>query len=147
MSDGAKPFHEDSWLSTPNPQVVHTPHGLIWLGAEPSSDVIPDNPPPLLQEPKNLEPTSKPSRKSGAGVINRGQVPDRWPYFLERLSAEDERWEKVSLGALVKIAQQTSFEAVSYALAIANLTTPILNSSAYGWIAATAARFKEAGVE
>jgi hypothetical protein len=77
---------------------------------------------------------------------SNGQVPDRWPYLLDKLGSADERWDKLSVGGLVKIAKQTSVEAVSYALTIASLTAPALHSSAYGWVQATAKAFFEAGV-
>jgi hypothetical protein len=67
---------------------------------------------------------------------------------LDRLAEDDERWDSVHISGLVKIAQRTSAEAVSYALTIASLTHPVLTSkTAYPWLNATARSFREVGVE
>lgn len=71
-------------------------------------------------------------------------VPDRWPFFLEKLANQDDAWAKVTIGACVKIAQATSVEAVTTALSFASVSAPVLTGTAYGWLEATAKGLHEA---
>lgn len=128
--------------STPNPQVIHLWKTRSVIAAQSPCDDIPIEGPALLQE---SEPKPKTSPEASVKKDN-GQVPDRWPYLLDKLGSADDRWDKLSVGGLVKIAKATSVEAVSYALTVASLTQPALHSSAYGWVQATAKTFLEAGV-
>lgn len=81
-----------------------------------------------------------------AASIHKGQVPDRWPYLLGKLDLEDEAWGTVSIGALVRISQATSRRAVDYALTIASLSPPKIETTAYGWLLRTAQSFAKIGV-
>lgn len=86
-------------------------------------------------------PTASPEHKP-----NPGQVPDRWPYFLGKLVAEDRRWLKVSIGALQRIAKETSRDAVTSALSFAAESTPNIESTPYGWLRSTAHSIHEGRV-
>lgn len=75
----------------------------------------------------------------GASVDNIvSYVPDRWPYFIDKLRQQDDAWKKVTVGACVKIAKMTDTEAVSTALSFAAMNAPVLSGSAYGWLKAAA---------
>ena len=73
-----------------------------------------------------------------ASVENRGQVPDRWPYFLVELAKTDPRWLKVTVGALRKLSQETDVESVTTALGYAHESKPDIQSTPYGWLRTTA---------
>lgn len=82
--------------------------------------------------------------KADAGTSGAVVVSDRWPYFLQKLQAQDDVWDKVTIGACVKIAQETDSEAVSTALSFAATNAPIIEGSAYGWLRNAARGLKEA---
>lgn len=85
--------------------------------------------------------------KNAKASTKKIHIPDRWPYFLQKLQAVDPKWQKVTIGACVKLAKQTSTDAVSTALSFAATDfPPDLESSAYGWLQATARGLHEAVV-
>ena len=84
------------------------------------------------------------SPKANAGTSGAVVVSDRWPYFLSKLQDQDDAWNKVTIGACVRIAQETDSEAVGTALSFAAMNAPIIEGSAYGWLRNAARGLKEA---
>lgn len=86
--------------------------------------------------PEALDTRSKDAKASTKKAIT---VPDRWPYFLHKLQTADRRWNKVTIAACVKLAKETTPDAVSTALSFAATDDPpVLRTSAYGWLRGTA---------
>lgn len=101
------------------------------------------------KEEPSLEPSLavlKDAKASSADNKPKFHVPDRWPYFLHKLKSADPAWDKISIGACVKLAQATSLDAVSVALSFAAESPPALTDSAYGWLQATARGLHDAAV-
>lgn len=95
--------------------------------------------PPIaeLEVEEELEKDAKGKDAPTASKVG-SHIPDRWTYFLGKLQAEDPSWERISIGACVKIAQETSIPAVTTALGFASESSPVVGSSAFGWLKATA---------
>ena len=110
------------------------------VAAESPSDDLHISTAPTTTEEQDL--TSKPSRKARPKIGSH--IPDRWPYFLERLWEQDTSWRRVTIGACVKLAQSTSIDAVSTALSFAAVDPPTLSGSAFGWLQATSRGLHEA---
>lgn len=135
-------------LSPNNPQVIHrfgspVDDEMHYESTLPPG-VIHHDGSPTTTEDLNLNQLLR-QRPSAASSKIGANIPDRWPYFLSRLS-EDEAWSKVTVGACVKVAQRTSVGAVSAALSSAMLTPPAITGSAFGWLMATARAMQNGGV-
>jgi hypothetical protein len=71
------------------------------------------------------------SSKEGSRKIG-SHIPDRWPYWLAKV--EDEAaWKPVTIGGLVKLAQETSVDAVSTALGFA-MQDELSLENPMGWL-------------
>jgi len=108
----------------------------------PASGLLQEVPNPVpsrpVPDPKDAESDTPTASKIGS------HIPDRWPYFLERLHADSKPWQALTIGGCVKIAQETSLDAVTTALSFASANPPALTDSAYGWLKATAHGLNEA---
>lgn len=111
-------------------------------GDPPGSEVPNPRPVPVPNPSSNAESDSPAASESKVG----SHIPDRWPFFIEKLTASDDRWKSVTIGACVKLAQETDLDAVSTALSFAAADPPSITGSPYGWLKQTAHGLRNAAV-
>jgi len=142
------PTHEQIALMFPRPARGDRP---VNLADRPSQGQSSGQSEPLDRTPlsgdssvTHQETHSSPTANANEDNVRQIVVSDRWPYFLEKLADQDTAWERVSIGACVRIAKATSDTDVTTALSFAAEHAPVLTGSAYGWLEATARGLMEA---
>lgn len=77
-------------------------------------------------------------RSSNEGSKKIGShIPDRWPYWLAKV-IDESAWKPVTIGGLVKLAQETSVDAVSTALSFVFEDGVLSLENPMGWLRQTA---------
>jgi len=137
----ALPTHEQIALMFPRPVRGVRPDNLA---DRPSPVGSTGHPEPLDRSPVSDDSPVTHQKTHSSPTANAVVVSDRWPYFLSKLADQDDAWKRVTIGACVRIAQETDSEAVGTALSFAAMNAPIIEGSAYGWLRNAARGLKEA---